>query len=162
MNRLHPMPSVLFSATLLLLAVGPGLTKAAPTPGREAPYRVIERWSIPNGGYGRVIVVSPTYRNEADMRALGQRLRDETRADRHAVVEVYDDEGAARMRRDAFAERLDRRALAFHDQHKVAHYSKNGNTGHHQFTIQLKGVWGPWIVLDYAKGTEQRHPASRR
>jgi hypothetical protein len=61
--------------------------KAIPT----VSYRVIEEWTIPNGGYGRIIVIDPMHRNEKKMRILGDQLRSDTKKDRNAFVFVYDD-----------------------------------------------------------------------
>ena len=82
------------SATLLLLSDGSIAQSNAATPS----YKIVEQWSIPNGGFGRAIVVkaNPT---ESELRALGERLRQDTRDERNAFVFVYDDERAARNRR---------------------------------------------------------------
>ncbi len=62
-------------------------------------YRIVREWSIPNGGYGREVVIAPIHRNEKDMKALGDQFRQDTKNDRNAFITVYDDEIAWRMPR---------------------------------------------------------------
>ncbi len=57
-------------------------------------YRIVREWSIPNGGYGREVVIDPVHRNEKDMKALGDQFRQDTKNDRNAFITVYDDEKA--------------------------------------------------------------------
>ena len=81
--------------------------QTAKAKSEEAPagisYRVVESW---NGGLCRAVVIDPAHRNEKDMRALGDQLNRETSNDAFALVLVYDEEKAARLRSDAVAERL--------------------------------------------------------
>jgi len=111
-------------------------------------YKIVEQWSIPNGGFGRAILVkaNPT---ETELRALGERLRQDTRNDRNAFIFVYDDEGAARNRRAAFAEKLSKGELKHHDRHQVAKYFRNANTGFHELDITSKGLDGPNAKVKY-------------
>ena len=131
----------------------PAVTPAAPPPAPPStptiPFRVVEQWSIPNGGTGRVLVISPANRNEADLRALGVQLRTDARNDRMALAEVYDDERAARMRVAAISGHVSKADGAFFDKHKVGHYDKNANSGVNHYNITVKGLNGPWIELDY-------------
>lgn len=110
------------SATLLLLSEGSIAQSTAAAPS----YKIVEQWSIPNGGFGRAIVVkaNPT---EVELRALGEKLRQDTRNDRNAFVFVYDDERAARNTRAAFSEKLPKAELRQHDRHQVAKYFRNAN-----------------------------------
>jgi hypothetical protein len=119
--------------------------KAVPT----ISYRVIEEWTIPNGGYGRIIVIEPTHRNEKDMRMLGDQLRSDTKKDRNAIIFVYDDEKAARMRKAALAERLNKKDLAHHDKHMIGDYLRNANTSFHCLKILLEGLDGPSLEVKY-------------
>ena len=117
--------------------------------GAAAPsYKVLEQWSIPNGGFGRAIVVkaNPT---EEELRALGEKLRQDTRNERNAFVFVYDDERAARNRRAAFSEKLPKTDLRHHDRHQVAKYFRNANTGFHELDITAKGLDGPNAKVKY-------------
>src|SRR5882672_3722900 len=105
------------SATLFVISIG---SMAQPNTA-VLSYKIVEQWSIPNGGFGRAILVkaNPT---ETELRALGERLRQDTRNDRNAFIFVYDEEGAARNRRAAFAEKLSKAELKHHDRHQVAKY----------------------------------------
>jgi hypothetical protein len=110
---------------------------------------VVEQWSIPNGGFGRLIVIPDTAGNEASLRALGEELRYDTREGRNAFVQVYTSARAAAMRHQAIRGTLSRRSSAFYDRHFVAQYDRNANTGYHQLTITPKGVDGPQIEVSY-------------
>lgn len=132
------------SAILLVLAEG----SFAQSKTAEPSYKIAEQWSIPNGGFGRAIVVkaNPT---EAELRALGEKLKQDTRSDRNAFVFVYDDERAARNRRAAFSEKLPKAELRHHDRHRVAQYFRNANTGYHELIITPKGLDGPDTKVRY-------------
>jgi len=106
-------------------------------------YNVIEEWSIPNGGYGRAIVVDPAQRSEAGLLALTDQLRQDTKADRNAFVFIYDNSGAAKLRKAAFEARLSTRDMKLHDDHMIGTYVRNSNTGFHAITIALQGAAGP-------------------
>jgi hypothetical protein len=111
-------------------------------------YKIIEQWTIPNGGFGKAIVIkaNPT---EADLRTLGEKLKQDTRNDRNAFVFVYDDERAARNRRAAFSEKLPEADLKHHDRHRVASYFRNANTGFHELDMTPKGLDGPNSKVKY-------------
>lgn len=111
-------------------------------------YKVIEEWKIPNGGYGRAVVVKPNP-VESELRALGEKLKQDTKRDRNAFIFIYDDEKAARNRRAAAADRLAREDLKHYDKHFVGTYFRNGNTGFHQLTITVKGLDGPSVEVKY-------------
>jgi hypothetical protein len=126
-------------------AVAPDATYHA----SDATYKVVREWPIPNGGKGRVVVISPANRTEHGLRALGDELRANTRSDRNAVVQVYDDAHWAAKDQDALVERLSPKDLTEHDRHLVGQYMRNGNNGFHQLTIMLEGSKGPLITVDY-------------
>ncbi len=132
------------SATLLLLSEELIAQSNAAAPS----YKIVEQWSIPNGGFGRAIVVkaNPT---EAELRALGEKLGQDTRDDRNAFVFIYDDERAARNRHAAFSEKLAKAELRHHDRHQVAKYFRNANTGFHELDITPKGLDGPNTKVKY-------------
>ena len=136
-------------ARVVLLAVLPisplwaQSTKAPAAPRSVSPdsvsYRVVETWSIPNGGFGRAIVVPARMRNEASLRALGLRLRADTKADRNAFIFVFDSERAAGVRRAVVNGRASDADLAVYDKHFIAVYNRNANTGFHEMAITLRG-----------------------
>jgi hypothetical protein len=116
----------------------------------KIPYVVYREWDIPNGGHGKEIVISPSFRNDSDLTTLGLQLKREAQHDRHSFVAIYDDEDAVRMRKDAVTENLSKEDLEFHDKHIIAMYSKNGNTGFHQFNYGLNGfMTDPIVSQDY-------------
>ncbi len=72
--------------------------------------------------------------------AFANQLKIETKADRHAIVFIYDDRRAALLRKDALAERLKKAPMKLHDDHMIGAYYRNINTGFHAVTISLDGV----------------------
>ena len=80
-------------------------------------------------------MIAPIHRNEKDMKALGDQFRQDTKNDRNAFITVYDDEIAWRTAKDAVADRLGDKDLAYHDKHMIGDYAQNANTGFHVFNI---------------------------
>ncbi|MFH0793264.1 MAG: hypothetical protein V2A74_04450 [bacterium] len=119
-----------------------------PTPvPTSIPYTVSKQWTIPNAGYGKVIVVDPRYRNERDMRILGNMLQDESRGDRKTFIFIFDDARAAAMHgklMDVWSPQE-----IFYFSHFIGTYSKNTGTGFHQLVIALNGFDRDGIVIDY-------------
>jgi hypothetical protein len=120
----------------------------AQSTGAALSYTVLEQWGLPNGGFGRTIVVkaNPT---EEELRTLGEKLRQDTRHERNAFIFVYDDERAARNRLAAFSEKLPSADLRHHDRHQVAKYFRNANTGFHELDITPMGLDGPNVKVKY-------------
>lgn len=114
----------------------------------QPAYKVVEQWRIPNGGFGRTIVIksSPT---EGELRALGDHLKRDTQSERNSVVVVYDTERAARNRLAAFNDKLTKAELQYHDRHRVALYLRNANTGYHELAMTVKGLDGPNVKVKY-------------
>lgn len=135
----------LLGATLLAVVSASRLQAvAAPeAAGATVAYKVVEQWSIPNGGYGRVVVIDPKQRTEAGLRALAEKLRHDTAADRNAFVVIYDNARAASLRKAADAYKLNKRDAKFHDDHALGSYIRNRNTGVHELNMLLQGLDGP-------------------
>lgn len=112
------------------------------------PYRVVKKWGIPNGGYGMVVVIQSEYRNERDMRRLGDTLRHDTRNDRNAIAIIFDDAEAAGMYDRASY--LGKDEGSFYESHLIGTYMRNINTGFHALEIMLQGIGG-------AKGIHVRY-----
>jgi len=110
------------------------------TAPKSLSYDIIDRWNIPNGGEGKAIVISPAYLNEKDMTALGEKLKKDTKGDRNAFIFVYTDPKAVALR-SKIAD-LNQTDGDFYDQHFVATYTRNINTGFHKFEIWYDGVSG--------------------
>ena len=92
----------------------------ARTPPRPVEYRVVGQWSILNDGFGKVIVIADTAANEASLRALGQELKFDTRNDRNAFIDVYNDARAPSMRSNALRDALSKRDEQTYYRHLVA------------------------------------------
>ena len=118
-------------------------------PEKLIPYEIIREWKIPNGGFGRVIVVSPQYRNKQDLQALGLNLRYDTRNDRNSLIEVFDNKKAADLSRKVA--NLSKEEGALFDKHKIGQYFQNINTGYHRFNIWINGLTSEGITIDYSK-----------
>jgi hypothetical protein len=122
--------------------------EASPTTPAEEPtaeemaYDVVETWDIPNGGQGKAIVISPDYLNDADMTALGEKLKNDTEDDRNAVIFVFDNPQAGALRQAVLNGEASQADQDLYDQHYVGQYTKNANTGFHEFTIYFDGVMG--------------------
>lgn len=122
---------------------------AVPAPARRVPYEVTRQWAIPNGGYGRVIVIDPKHRTEADMRAIGEILKLDTKNDRNAFIYIFDNPRAAALYERAL--NLNDQDGRLYDQHFIGTYTRNINTGYHRLDIALKGyaTKGPIIQVNY-------------
>jgi len=137
--------AALLGRTLLAVVSASRLqaTAAPEAAGTTVAYKVVEQWSVPNGGYGRVVVIDPKQRSEAGLRALAEKLRRDTAADRNAFVFIYDNARAASLRKAANAEKLNKPDTKFHDDHALGSYIRNGNTGFHELNMLLQGPGGP-------------------
>jgi len=112
-------------------------------------YKIVEEWAIPDGGFGRTIVLKKANPTEAQLRSLGQKLRQYTENEGNAFIFVYDDERAAQYRLAAFREELTVAQKRYHDRHAVAVYARNTQTGFDQLTLHPRGLGGPTVVLPY-------------
>lgn len=126
-------------------------TPVAPeSPGsNRVTYRIVDQWAIPNGGFGRVIVVPESSATEQALRALGEQLKVDTKRDRNAFVCVYSSARAASMRQAAMGDTISKADAAFYDAHFVAVYNRNANTGNHQLTLTPDGLNGRQIDIAY-------------
>jgi hypothetical protein len=118
------------------------------TPQR-VPWRIVEQWTIPNGGYGRAIVIDSAHANEADLRILGDELRDLTANDRNAFIWVYSDSTAAKLRRVVGDDSISKARVDSYDRHSVGSYFRNANNGLHELTIMPEGLTGPAVKVTY-------------
>jgi hypothetical protein len=124
--------------------------KKANEQSKKITYTVFRSWSIPNGGYGKIILIDRALFNEADMRALGKKLRDDAINDRNAAVFVYDDKKAINLRDRYIAMKTTASEEQFYEKHLLAQYNKNGNTGYHEYKIYLWGFMNDrYITVKY-------------
>jgi hypothetical protein len=71
--------------------------ESRPVVPASVPYQVARSWGIPAGGSGRPIFIDPQYANEADLRRLGEQVRQELPNDGSSFVFIFDTERAARL-----------------------------------------------------------------
>lgn len=107
---------------------------------KDIPYEIVDSWAIPNGGYGKVVVISPANSNEADLLILGEKLKSDTKSDRNAFIDIFSDRQAALLRDKVLADNSTKAESDLYDTHFIASYSRNANTGHHELTLHLGGV----------------------
>lgn len=105
-------------------------------------YQIVDRWTIPNGGDGKVVVISPDLLNETDMVALGNKLKSDVQNDRNAFISVFDNASAAALRDKVLSQKATAAEQDLYDEHFVGEYDKNANTGYHEFDIYFDGVMG--------------------
>ena len=111
----------------------PAATKAATT---SPAYKVVlSRAAM------RIAVISPKDRTPDKLRALCQRLKTDFAAMPIVLIMVFDDPKAAAMydRMVASGGSLGEATDTYYDQHTVANYSRNRNTGHNQYTYWPQG-----------------------
>ncbi|PWB38387.1 MAG: hypothetical protein C3F02_03470 [Parcubacteria group bacterium] len=110
------------------------------------PYEVSKTWGAPNVLDGKVIVISKSYVNEADMTTLGWQLKNEAASFNIANIRVFDDKDAANLYDSVMNMAMDDRykmELFFYHLHSVGYYAKNNNTGINEFVIYLNGNDAP-------------------
>jgi TonB family protein len=147
-HRIAIALAVAILAAGVLLPVGPAGFLAGAASAPDVPYTVVKQWNIepidvPNGGYGRIIVVDPALRSEKGLRTLAEQLQRDTAGDRNAAVYVYDDSAAAMMWKDAGNERLGEADTKLHDAHMIAIYGRSEWRGRHSMELFLQGPAGP-------------------
>jgi len=138
-NRMAPSSSTESQAS--------GTNTTGPASIRQIPYEILREWSIPNGGFGRDILVSSKYRNERDLKDLGLNLKYLARNDRNSTITVFDNKKAASYFRKG--PDLNNQQGDFLDKHIVGIYTKNINTGYHKFQISVNGVNSKIVTVDY-------------
>lgn len=140
-------------ALIIALSLTPPPSATAPVPIQVtqpvAPsYEIVKRWSIPNGGEGKLIVIAPEKANEADLIALGEKLKQDTAGDRHATIMVYTDSKAADLY-SKIAKGFTSEEEKFYDTHFVANYDRNIVTGYHELSVFPAGVMSDHKNISY-------------
>lgn len=125
-------------------STAPAVAPASQSVVQKTPiaYQIVDRWTIPNGGEGKVVVISPDLLNETDMVALGNKLKSDVQNDRNAFISVFDNASAAALRDKVLGDKATKAEQDLYDKHFIGEYDKNANTGYHQFTIYFDGVMG--------------------
>lgn len=111
---------------------------------RDIQYEVLGNKSSYNGNQESVtlILIKPDMVNEADMIALGNKLRSDYQKDGIAFVYIYDDVQAANSRDAVLKEFADTNTTAYHDRHMVGAYTKNVEYNMNTYTIFYDGCNG--------------------
>lgn len=104
-------------------------------------YEIHRRWKIPNGGWGKTIVIPESCATDSRLEDLGKVLDHNARHDRNAFIFIFSSEKAAEMY-DRVSE-LSERELEQYESEFVGSYFKNGNTGLREMRIQAEGLHGP-------------------
>lgn len=113
-----------------LLLLSPACTtrdrdgKGVPRPELPVPYAVINSSPGPDGGSTRVVVIPRTLVTLDGMDALARQLWYDTREERSAIVLVYTDSMAARLRPRALSGALTPVEASLHDRHLVGSYRR--------------------------------------
>ncbi len=98
-NNIVKWFGIIFVIIIIWLVYNPENKKSSSqpilAPSLRIPYEVVREWSIPNGGFGKVIIISTKYRTEKDLRALGDNLKYDTRNERNAFIFVFDNKKAS-------------------------------------------------------------------
>lgn len=114
-------------------------TKKAIEQSNRIKYEVVKRWSVPSGGSGKLVLVSPSLFNEKDLTALGKKLKSDAGAENFSIVFVYDNRDAINLYNQYTKMQTSAKEDDFYEKHLIAQYSKNMNTGHHEFNIYMNG-----------------------
>ncbi|MFA5819705.1 MAG: hypothetical protein WC854_10570 [Bacteroidales bacterium] len=109
-------------------------------PKKEIEYSIYQQWTIPNGGYSKLIVIDKKYKNREDLVSLIDKIKSDTKSDRNALIWVYDDEKAASMFKNINS--LSETDVKYYDDHFLASYTRNINSGYHQVEIMPEGLNG--------------------
>lgn len=133
----------------------PSKSETQNTSTKEIPYKVMrEHLNMGMGLFEKVILIDSQYRNENDLRALGENLRYEARAEREVHVAVFDNlKASGIVVKVAAMIKLGKREAVFYDSHHVADYDKNGTNGHNHFAIMLDTTSSGYITIDYPPDT---------
>lgn len=127
--------------------VSPTKAKITQPAKKSIRYEILQRWSIANGGEGKVVLISRDYLNNADMTAVGEKLKNDTKNDRNSFMFVFTDKKAAELRDRVLDDLTGKDTMTeeerdFYDMHYVGQYNKNGNSGFNEFVIYFDGVMG--------------------
>ncbi|GEM_PF-7019733 len=146
---------------LLFLGIIIGIVKEHPnpppapivstTPTDTIPYAVIGRWTNHTDGKGRVLVISPKYRNEESLRLLAGQIAAGSADKRAATVMVFDNRRAATMFHHI---PNDSAASALYIAHLVGAYVKNDAAKMNGFNIMLDGIGGPSTMVQFTTPEE--------
>jgi len=106
---------------------------------KNVPFKIIRNWETPNGGIGKEIVIDSLYRNDSDIKLLGEELRRETSNYENVHIFIFDDENAALLNLNMNAyDKLSKDDQKIFDRHMVGDYTRSGNTTYDQLQYALQ------------------------
>ena len=117
------------------------------TPAKEISYTIIKRGNLETGAGG--IVIPTEYLNDADMAALGEKLKQDYASDKSVNVRVFTDNRAYALYDKVIAEKATQAEDALYTKNFVGWYKKNGSNGYHEFDTFISGVLGEHKPLPY-------------
>jgi hypothetical protein len=103
--------------------------------GSPVAYTTLKRWTLPNGGEGKVIVISPAASNIPNLTRLRIQLKSDTRNDRYASIYIFNDEQAAQAQMKDRLPSLTDTESQFYGQHFIGTYDF---VGHDPDVLALK------------------------
>jgi hypothetical protein len=109
---------------------------------KKIDYQIIQSWTIPNGGHGKTLLIPKEYLNDADMTALGNKIKKDVSSDRNSFIEIYTDRQAEALRTKVLGGKATKEEEDLYDKNYVGTYTKNANTGYHEFIIFFDGLAG--------------------
>jgi hypothetical protein len=110
-------------------------------------YGVIQAWSMATGA-GK-IVIPTSYLNEADMVALGEKLKQDYASEQFVNIRVFTNNKAALLYDRVIAEKATPQEDALYTKSFVGWYKKNGTNGYHEFDTFIHGVLGEHKPIKY-------------
>ncbi len=120
--------------------------ESRPVVPASVPYQVARSWGIPAGGTGRSIFIDPQHANEADLRRLGEQLRQESPNGGSSFVFIFDTERAARLQGTFDNSDEDHEHYM---RHTVGEYTRNASNGYHRLHGTPEGIMGPAFEVNY-------------
>ncbi len=112
-------------------------------------YQIIEQWPIGSQGHGQSIVTAVRGPTQAQLKALADQLKLDTKTDKVAVIWIFDDERAAKNRKMIGSGALSKSDEKFYSQHFVGQYQRISSSGTHQLFLYPKGANGPQVEIKY-------------
>ncbi len=112
-------------------------------------YQIIEQWPIGSQGHGHSIVTAVRGPTQAQLKALADQLKLDTKTDKVAMIWIFDDERAAKNRRMIGSGALSKSDEKFYNQHFLGQYQRISSSGTHQLYLYPKGVNAPQVEIKY-------------
>ena len=100
-----------------------------------------------NVGLTKIIVIKTVNRNVGDLEKLGLILKNENINDQFSFIYIFDDKKAADMFNDN--SEWTKEQQDFYDNHFIASFNKNINTGLNRFFIHLPENDGGELIINY-------------